>query len=125
VYQLFIETTWGATASQELAMGLQRTSADGHRGDIAAFRQDHPFPLVDAVIPDGASGKRVLDGNLGPELWVANTEFKIAPALWETRQTEPLTINLNTSSVAELWKRADRMNTRRNAIRADWCCYRF
>jgi hypothetical protein len=102
VYQLFIETTWGATASQELAMALQRKSADGHRGDIAAFRQDHPFPLLDAVIADVATGKRVLDGNLGPELWVANTEFKIARAVWETRRSEPLTINLNTSSLAEL-----------------------
>lgn len=33
---------------------------------------------------------------------MANTGFKIAPAVWDTKRTEPLTINLNTASVAEL-----------------------
>jgi len=102
VYQLFIETTWGATASQELAVGLQRMSADGRRGDIAAFRQNNPSALFSAVMADVTSGKRALDANLGPELWVANTEFKIARAVWEKERTEPLTTNLNTASVAEL-----------------------
>jgi predicted DNA-binding helix-hairpin-helix protein len=42
-----------------------------------------------------------LDASLGPELWVANTAFKIAPAVWGTKRSEPLTMNLNTASVAE------------------------
>ncbi|MGC9973014.1 MAG: helix-hairpin-helix domain-containing protein [Bryobacteraceae bacterium] len=102
VYELFIETTWGATASKEVATALQRAAADGHRGDIALFQQDRPFPLLDALIADVASGRRALDANLGPELWVANPGFKIAAAVWDAKRTEPLTINLNTASVAEL-----------------------
>jgi DNA uptake protein ComE-like DNA-binding protein len=58
--------------------------------------------LLDALIADVASGRRALDANLGPELWVANPGFKIAAAVWDAKRTEPLTINLNTASVAEL-----------------------
>ncbi len=102
VYELFLETTWGGTASREVATALRQAAMDGHRGDIALFRQNRPFPLLDALIADIAGGKRTLDANLGPELWVANTGFRIAPAVWDTNRTLPLTINLNTASVAEL-----------------------
>ena len=102
VYELFIETTWGGTASQEVATAMRRAAIDGHRGDIALFRQDRPFPLLDELIAEIAGGKRTLDANLGPELWMANTGFKIAPAVWDTNRMLPLTINLNTASVAEL-----------------------
>lgn len=100
--ELFMETTWGATVSQPLASALQLAAADGGRGDIAAFRQDHPFPLLDSIIAQVTDGKEALDANLGPELWLANTAFKIAPAFWKTDRTLPLTLNLNTASVAEL-----------------------
>ena len=102
VYELFLETTWGGTASLEVATALRRAAMDGRRGDIALFRQNRPFPLLDALVADIAGGKRTLDANLGPELWVANTGFKIAPAVWDTNRMLPLTINLNTASVAEL-----------------------
>jgi hypothetical protein len=102
VYELFIDTTWAATASQEVAMALRRAAIAGHRGDVTLFRQDRPFPLLDALIADVAGGKRTLDANLGSELWVANTGFKIASPVWDTKRTQPLTLNLNTANVAEL-----------------------
>ena len=102
IYELFIETTWGATASQEVAAALQHAAAIGHRGDMALFRQERAFPLLDALIVEVAGGKRALDANLGPELWVANAGFKIASPVWDTQRTQPLTININTASVAEL-----------------------
>jgi Helix-hairpin-helix motif len=98
---IFIETTWGATVSRQLASGLERAAADGGRGDITAFRQDHPFQLLDSIIAQVMDRKIALDAGLGPELWVANTAFKIAPAVWGTKRSEPLTMNLNTASVAE------------------------
>lgn len=101
-YQLFLETTWGATASQPVAVALQRASAAEHRGDIAAFRQERPFPSLNALTAEVTGGKRALDANLGPELWMVNVRFKIAPAVWETERTESLTFNLNAASVAEL-----------------------
>lgn len=101
VDQIFVETTWGAVTSQPLAAALQRASADGRRGDIAAFRQDLAAPLVTPVIAEVVDGRLALDANLGPELWVLNSNFKIASAYWETQRTEPLAINVNTGTVAD------------------------
>jgi hypothetical protein len=100
--QIFIETTWGAVTSQQLAAALQRASADGHRGDITAFRRDLAFPLLAPVTDEIAASKLSLDANLGPELWIVNSGFKIPSAYWETQRTEPLVINLNTATTPEL-----------------------
>ncbi len=101
VQQIFIETTWGAVTFHELALTLQRASADGHRGNIFAFRRDSAWALLDSVIAEVAAGKRRLDADLGPELWIVHPNFKIARAYWMTERTELLTLNLNTASVAE------------------------
>jgi len=101
MYALFIETTWGATVSPQLASGLERAAADGGRGDLGAFRQDHPFQLLDSIIAQVVDRKTALDASLGPELWVANMAFTIAPTVWGTKRSEPLTMNLNTASIAE------------------------
>lgn len=100
--QIFIETTWGAVTSQQLAAALQRASADGHRGDITAFRRDLAFPLLAPVMGEVLASKLFLDANLGPELWIVNSDFKIASPYWQTQRTEPLVINLNTATVPEL-----------------------
>ncbi|HEY6972360.1 MAG TPA: helix-hairpin-helix domain-containing protein [Candidatus Angelobacter sp.] len=102
IYRDFIVTTWGATASQQLASQLMRTAEDGGRGDISAFRRDEASSLFDTTIADVTNGKRTLDDNLGPELWIVNSEFKIASAMWVTDRQLPLTINLNTATEPEL-----------------------
>jgi hypothetical protein len=102
IYAIFIETTWGATVSQQLVSELTRTAEHGRRGDMAAFRQDHPFPLLDSIIAEVAAGKRALDDNLGPEIWILNSEFKIASPVWTSDRRLPCTINLNTATEPEL-----------------------
>jgi hypothetical protein len=102
IYTIFIETTWGATVSQQLASQMERAAEDGSRGDMNAFRQDRPFPLLDGTTAEVVAGKRSLDANLGPELWLVNSGFKIADAMWDTNRTLPLTINLNTATEPEL-----------------------
>lgn len=102
IYRLFIETTWGATASHQVALALEKAADDGGRGDIAAFRNEHPFAQLDSIISQVADGKRTLDESLGPELWVVNSEFKIASAMWSANRSLPLTMNLNTATEAEL-----------------------
>jgi len=62
IYELFIETTWGATASQEVAAALQHAPQLAPR-DMALFRQERAFPLLDALIVEVAGGKRALDAN--------------------------------------------------------------
>jgi hypothetical protein len=104
VYGVFLKTTYGVTASQELAVAFERAAAAGRIGDIDAFRQRSgaAFPLLRKTINEVAHGKLPVDANLGPELWVLNSNFKIAPAAWERERTESLTLNLNTAAEPEL-----------------------
>lgn len=102
LYARFIETTWGATASRQVADALTRASASGHSGDLAGYRASRPFPRLDSLITRVTEGTRALDADLGPELWIANTGFRIGRAFWSTQRTEPLTMNLNATNVAEL-----------------------
>ena len=101
IYGDFVATTWGATTSQQAASELVRLAADGARGDRIAFQQDDTSALGSAVA-DVAAGKRALDGNLGPEMWLVNSQFKIASSAWGTDRRLPLTINLNTATEPEL-----------------------
>jgi hypothetical protein len=101
---LFLETTYGATASLPLALAFERAAHDGGTGDIAAFRQS-ARPAISALretIAQVNAGNLSLHANLGPELWLLNPDFKIAPAVWQTDRTVPFTLNLNTATVADL-----------------------
>jgi len=102
IYGDFIATTWGATVSQQLASELARAAEDGGRGDISAFRRDDASSLFESTIAKVTDGGLALDANLGPELWIANPEFKIASAMWVTDRQLPLTLNLNTATEPEL-----------------------
>ena len=98
----FIAATWGATVSQQLASELERAAEDGGRGDINAFRRDTASSLFESTIAEVTDGKLELDANLGPELWIVNSDFKIASAMWVTDRQLPLTINLNAATEPEL-----------------------
>jgi hypothetical protein len=104
VCRVFLQTTYGVTASQELTMAFEGAALAGRRGDIEAFRQRSraAFSLHRTITDQVAQGKLALEANLGPELWVLNSSFKIAPAVWERDRSLPLTVNLNTASEAEL-----------------------
>jgi hypothetical protein len=104
VYDLFLSTTYGATASQETANAFERAAVEGQVGDIGSFRRDSlaAFSLLNQITNRVAKGDVRLDANLGPELWLLNENFKIAFAVWERERTVPLSINLNTASEAEL-----------------------
>lgn len=88
--------------SQQLASELARAAEDGGRGDISAFRRDDASSLLESTIAKVTDGGLALDANLGPELWIANPEFKIASAMWVTDRQLPLTLNLNTATEPEL-----------------------
>ena len=84
IYRVFLQTTRGATVSQELADAFERAAADGNRGDISAFRSSSraAFSLLKSTIDRVARGELPVDSNLGPQLWLLNADFKIAPAIW-------------------------------------------
>ena len=104
IYGVFLKTTRGVTATQELATAFEGAATAGRRGDMEAFRQPSlaAFSLLRTTTDQVAQGKLGLGANLGPELWVLNSSFKIAPAVWEHDRTLPLTLNLNTAAEAEL-----------------------
>jgi hypothetical protein len=104
IYRVFLQTTRGVTASQELATAFEGATIAGRRADMEAFRQRAlpAFALLKATTEQVAQGKLALGANLGPELWLLNSSFKIAPAIWERDRTLPLTLNLNTATEAEL-----------------------
>jgi hypothetical protein len=104
VYDLFLSTPYGVTASQEAANAFERAAGAGQIGDIDSYRQDSraAFSLLDQITDRVAKGELPLDANLGPELWLLNENFKIARAAWVRERTVPLSINLNTASQAEL-----------------------
>jgi hypothetical protein len=101
---IFLATTRGVTASEEAAAAFERAAADGGRGEIEAFRQSskRAVTLLRSLIDQVAQDKLAIDGNLGPELWLLNSQFKIAPALWQQERTLPLSLNLNTAGETEL-----------------------
>ncbi len=103
-YDLFLSTTYGVTASQEVAAAFERAAVAGRLGDLDSFPQYSraAFSLLDQITNRVAKGDLPLDANLGPELWLLNEDFKIAPAVWERERTLPLSINVNTASEAEL-----------------------
>jgi hypothetical protein len=104
VYDVFLATTYGATASQDTAAAFERAALAGRLGSLASYPRDAhaAFSLLDEITNRVAKGDLALDANLGPELWLLNGDFKIAPAVWENERTLPLSLNLNTASEAEL-----------------------
>lgn len=101
---IFLETTYGATASQPLVLAWERAEHDGGTGAIAAFRQSARGAIsgLRQAIAQASAGKLKLDANLGPELWLLNDTFEIPPAVWQPERTLPFTFDLNSASVAEL-----------------------
>jgi hypothetical protein len=104
IYKVFLQTTRGATASREVAEVFERAAADGRRGDIGAFRSSsrEAFSLLKNTTDRVARGELPVDADLGPQLWLVNSDFMIAPAIWSSDRTLPITLNLNTATEAEL-----------------------
>jgi len=104
IYKVFLETTRGATASQELAEAFERAARDGRGGDIGAFRSDSSsaFSMLNSTTDRVARGELAVDANLGPQLWLVNTDFQIAPAIWTSERTLSLTLNLNAATEVDL-----------------------
>lgn len=104
IYKVFLQTTRGVTVSQELAEAFERAAAHGQHGDIGEFRSDSlgAFSMLKSTIERVARGELPLDANLGPQLWLVNADFKIAPAIWTSERTLPFTLNLNAATEVDL-----------------------
>jgi len=111
---IVIAATYGATVSQDAVKMYERAARSGRLGNIDAFRADAQALInglrelraaVTAVTaPSTESQPRSISlwGNIGPELWLLNSDFGIARAVWEKERSVPLALNLNTSTETEL-----------------------
>jgi hypothetical protein len=104
IYDIFLSTTYGATVSQDAVSAFEKALQAGRRGDIENFRAGSlgAFATLSKVKGEVVKGSMRLDANIGPELWLLNSTFKIAEAYWQKDRTQSLTINLNTATEAEL-----------------------
>ena len=99
-----LETTRGVTVSQELEESFERAAAHGQHGEVRAFRSNSldAFSVLKSAIDRVARGELPLDANLGPQLWLVNADFKIAPAIWASDRKLPFTLNINTATEVDL-----------------------
>ncbi|HWI53032.1 MAG TPA: helix-hairpin-helix domain-containing protein, partial [Symbiobacteriaceae bacterium] len=105
MYQILLETTWGATASREVAVALEALANQGQTGHLVAFQEgiDKATKAMRSLHADLLAGRIALDTNVGPELWVLNKSFLVPKSAIRTDlRTIPLAVNLNTASVPEL-----------------------
>ncbi len=104
ILKLFIMTTVGKTATQDLGKTYETMSYHGMIGDYQKYRElaaqfrDKTSSLIQKVL----KGELSLDANVGPQIWVKNNDFLIRTTLWNPGYKKPLSINLNTASVFDL-----------------------
>lgn len=102
-YEIFINTTMGATASAAAVPMIEQLARDGQTGDaafISALPKARKF--FAELIGDAASDRVALDANLGRELWILNRRFRTGRSALDGERTIPLTTNLNTATISEL-----------------------
>ncbi len=97
---LFVDMTHGATASLALRHQTEAAACKGSVGDIDAFGADLGAlrKARRALVDDIVAGKAGIADAIGPQLWVAAPDTKIAVAPWSPDRVEPLTLDLNTAS---------------------------
>ncbi len=104
ILKIFVMTTIGKTITNELGKTFETMSYHGMIGDYQKFREllTQFRDEASALIKDVLTGKKSLDANIGPQIWVKNKDFLIRTALWDHRNKKPLSINLNTASEFDL-----------------------
>ncbi len=104
IFKLFILTTAGKTINNDLGSAYERMAYAGLVGDIQKFRGIFPefSSIYEDLIKKIFSGELSLESNMGPQLWIRNTDFLIRRTLWDVSRKLPLSINVNTASAFEL-----------------------
>jgi hypothetical protein len=105
ICDIFLDITWGATASRDVAAALERLASQGRVGDLGAFREglSEGIKLLDQLRADILAGQVALDANLGPELWLLNDTFLVPKRFFKPYdRSVPATLNLNAAAEAEL-----------------------
>lgn len=100
VNRLFLDLTYGATASVAAHDEAERLSCLGARGSLATFvpalkAYRGTITTLAARVTDGQTD---IDAALGPSLWLADPAIRIAVQPWSDERELPLVVDLNTAS---------------------------
>jgi hypothetical protein len=101
---LFLRTTVGKTVTDSLGSLYEKMAYLGMVGNYKEYgrlRKEYE-DAVGRLNADVLAGRRSIDANVGPQLWVENKELSIPVTLWSPEPMYPLDINLNTASVFDL-----------------------
>lgn len=101
---LFLATTVATTVTDELNPLYEQVAYAGTVGKYLVWRAsraeyDSAFAKV---CDDVLEGRRALDANVGPQLWVENPNFQIPITVFFAEPTAPLRVNLNTAGLFDL-----------------------
>ncbi|MDF2629818.1 MAG: hypothetical protein K0R39_3649 [Symbiobacteriaceae bacterium] len=105
ICEIFLDVTWGATASRDVAAALEALAYQGRVGDLAAFRSGvaEGIKLLDQLKADVVAGRVALDANVGPEIWLLNEAFLVPRRFFRPYDRNvPATFNLNAAAEPEL-----------------------
>ncbi|HST20399.1 MAG TPA: helix-hairpin-helix domain-containing protein [Blastocatellia bacterium] len=102
-YEIFINTTFGATMSKSAVAMFEQLAMTGRMGDLQFAEQlPEARKFLQELVKQAATGTAALDAQIGQELWVLNSDFKIGQSLWDKERAIPLAINLNTATIPVL-----------------------
>lgn len=100
VTRLFLDTTYGATASVAAREEGERLSCLGAQGNLDAFApalKAYRSTLA-ALSEQVTKGQTALDAGLGPELWLADPDIRIPAQPWSKERDLPLVLDLNAAT---------------------------
>lgn len=101
---LFISMTAGKTVNNVLGELYEKLACQGLMGDYFGYMETRTSyqQAMDKTIGQVLNGEIAIDANVGPELWIENTEFQIRYALWMPEPKNNLRVNINTADRFEL-----------------------
>jgi hypothetical protein len=101
---VFLGTTVGRTVTDSLGAIYEKMAYAGMIGNINEYRRlRKEYDDALARLKTDVLAKRVaFDANVGPQLWVENSDLSIPVSLFSPEPKFPLNINLNTASVFDL-----------------------
>src|SRR5262249_17833907 len=103
IYEVFINTTFGATMSSKAANIFDQLARTGRVGNMRFVDQlAFARKFLQDLIQQAVAGGSPLNAQMGQEIWVLNSNLKIGRSVWEEERTIPLTLNLNTATIPEL-----------------------
>lgn len=103
IIKIFISTTVGKTITNELSKLYEKTAYYGLIGDMYKYSEANSNykVLLNSLCEQAIGGKINLRQNIGEELWVTNSDFKMMPWMYIEEEL-PIRVNVNTASIYEL-----------------------